>query len=763
MLYYIKMSSEAKHDIHDTRDVKNKKDKKYNDALTKALTAFYKKLKITQPGFYDHTRFDPYVEKIAKKRGAGTGAMDNIQALYDGLKKKYTQDYPSTIADALKSIAKFACTYANECDVAGWKRSDDSGDNQYSLWAQPIPGAVMIIDGKDTKITQELWNQLLGLIYLEFRSTLQKPGDVLYWYGKEAVNQQGSFRSSSSTSDVGKDGWFNYILPPGGEVQNSTNATYPYGREDIVSTFQQIPLQMQAKIGTMNVTIPEGSQPGSTFQVQQPDGQIVSVQVPIDTTKYPVQINKVPPLKSWFDGRQGKVEFFGVNDYDELKSRFVEWWGSGRSAIYKNLHNIFRNAPYKNVNGLRQHLGDCFVGTRSTTRVTQGGGFTTQPFLLVLYSNMDGQQARAIKSAFPISAPLDVDTARAMVRGNVTKWLTNISQLLQNCRGFSKDDYCGNPLKPDTGACPCFKKNGTTWDLDPRLKFTEEDKAAVGWLDYVTSFVWGKPVKGIDQNALCNPGIWMFIDLPSMPHSLIIIIRHGAIFSIGVGVDDSNPHPGSGGFGPGMPGTLGELLIHSPDDSILGNPKINTDKQFKGILNSEFTKKQRIRAMGYYNVTIQNNLQQTLTDAITRGSIAGTKAVTLTMSSKFGTYRTLSNRNFILWFFTGGVNCTSFAEWLSGGRGTTCGMSNPTQMTQTYATSVNPPRALPFDGESDDDMEVDLSGGRPKKRKYKHKKRRKQKTKRRRERKTKRKRRGKKRKTRIKRKARIKKKTRRRR
>ena len=59
--------------------------------------------------------------------------------------------------------------------------------------------------------------------------------------------------------------------------------------------------------------------------------------------------------------------------------------------------------------------------------------------------------------------------------------------------------------------------------------------------------------------------------------------------------------------------------------------------------------------------------------------------------------------------------------------------------------------------------EVDLSGGRPKKRKYKHKKRRKQKTKRRRKRKTKRKRRGKKRKTRIKRKARIKKKTRRRR
>ena len=317
--------------------------------------------------------------------------------------------------------------------------------------------------------------------------------------------------------------------------------------------------------------------------------------------KYMKPKEQVQPLNSWFDGRQGMVEFFGIDDdYNELESRFVEWWTSGRSAIHKTLHKIFRNVPGFTVHQLRQHIENCFVGpTLSQTRVTQGAGFTTHPFLLVLYSNLGGQQARAIKSAFPISTPLGAETARTMVRGHVTTWLTNIGQLLQNCPGgFSADDACGNPLKPDTGACPCFKKNGTTWDLDPRLKFTDAERAAVGWLDYVTSFVWDKPLKCIDKKALCHPGIWMFIDLPSMPHSLIIIIRHGAIFSIGVGVDDSNPHPGSGGVGPGMPGSLGKLLIHSPDDSILGNPKINTDKQFQGILNSEFTKKQRIRAMG---------------------------------------------------------------------------------------------------------------------------------------------------------------------
>ena len=741
------MSSEAKYDINSTKKQKDDLDEEYNVALTKALTAFYKKLD-SKHG-QSTVAGEAEIKKIVEKRGAGTGAMDNIQLLYDRLNAKYAQDYSCTIAKALKSISDFACTYADECSLSPYMPKTtlnvvtlSSGQNQYSLWARPPDGTVMIINGMDTPITHELWNQLLGLIYLEFRSTLQKPDDVLYWYGKESVNRQGSLRSSSSTSDVGKDGWISYILERG-VVDNTLvdNATYPYGREDIVSTFQ-IHLQMQ------------------------------QTKMAIDTTKYPVQINNVQPLKSWFDGRQGKVEFFGVKDnYNELKSRFVEWWTSGRSAIYKNLHKIFRNVTNENVNGLRQRLGNCFVGTTlSPTRVTQGSGFTTYPFLLVLYSNWDQQQARAIKSAFPNSVK-----TLAMVRGNVTTWLVHISQLLWNCPGdFSADHGCGNPLL-DTGACPCFKKNGTTWDLDPRLKFTEEEKAAVGWRDYVTSFVWDKPVKGIDKNALCNPGIWMFIDLPSMPHSLIIIIRHGAIFSIGVGVDDSNPHPGSGGFGPGMPGTLGELLIHSPDDSILGNFKINTDKQFKGILNSEFTKKQRIRAIGYYNATIQKNLQQTLDNATTSGSIAGTKAVTLTMSPSFGTYRTLSNRNFILWFFTGGVNCTSFAEWLSGSRGTTCGMSNPTQMTQTYTTSVDPNsihvdhmNTVSYDDErgvdDGDQMEIESGGGgSPKRRKYKHKKRRKQKTKRRRKRKTKRKRRGKKRKTRIKRKARIKKKTRRRR
>jgi len=721
LLYYIKMSSQWKHN-HGQEEQK-KWNGNYNNALEKALTAFYKRLdskhgQSTVAGLTE-------IKKIVKNRGAGTGDKDNIHALYEGLKKKYTQDYPSTIAKALKSIANFACIYAADCsNVDSYQQihQTDALANNISLWAQPIPDAVMIINGVDTPITHELWNQLLGLIYLEFRSTLQKPGDVLYWYGKESVNRQGSFRSSSSTSDVGKDGWFNYILPQGGEVQNITNATYPYGREDIVSTFQ-IPLQMQ------------------------------QTKISIDTTKYPVQINKVQPLKSWFDGRQGKVEFFRVNDYNELESRFVEWWTSGRSAIYKTLDKIFRNVTNENVNGLRQRLGNCFVGpTLSPTRVTQGSGFTTHPFLLVLYSNWDQQQARAIKSAFQNFVNL------AMVRGNVTKWLDYISQLLWNCPGgFSADNTCGNPLL-DTGACPCFKKNGTTWDLDPRLKFTvEELRGEGGWWNYFTSFVWNKQVNEIDQKAMCNPGIWMFIDLPSMPHSLIIIIRHGAIFSIGVGVDDSNPHPGSGGFGPGMPGTLGELLIHSPDDSILGNFKINTDKQFKGILSGEFTKKQRIRTMGYYNTTIQNKLQQTLDNATTSGSIAGTKAVTLTMSSKFGTYRTLSNRNFILWFFTGGVNCTSFAEWLSGSRGTMC-ISDPAQRTQTYTTSVDPNRihvdhanTVSYDdergGDDGDYMDEGGGGGSPKRRKYKHKKRRKQKTKRRRKRKTKRKRRGKKRKT----------------
>jgi len=257
------MSSEWKH--NSTLNAKNDWNDDYNNALTKALTAFYKKLDSKQG--QSTVAGEAEIKKIVKKRGAGT-AMDNIQLLYEGLKKKYTQDYPTTIADALKSIAKFACIYAADCSKVDQLSMHGPATAHSSLWARPPDGTVMIINGMDTPITHELWNQLLGLIYLEFRSTLQKPDDVLYWYGKESVNRQGSLRSSSSTSDVGKDGWISYILERG-VVDNTLvdNATYPYGREDIVSTFQ-IHLQMQ------------------------------QTKMAIDTTKYPVQINNVQPLKS---------------------------------------------------------------------------------------------------------------------------------------------------------------------------------------------------------------------------------------------------------------------------------------------------------------------------------------------------------------------------------------------------------------------------------------------------------------------------------
>ena len=42
---------------------------------------------------------------------------------------------------------------------------------------------------------------------------------------------------------------------------------------------QKISLHWYTKM-SMKVSIPQGAQPGSVFQVQQPDGQIISIQVP---------------------------------------------------------------------------------------------------------------------------------------------------------------------------------------------------------------------------------------------------------------------------------------------------------------------------------------------------------------------------------------------------------------------------------------------------------------------------------------------------
>jgi len=180
------------------------------------------------------------------------------------------------------------------------------------------------------------------------------------------------------------------------------------------------------------------------------------------------------------------------------------------------------------------------------------------------------------------------------------------------------------------------------------------------------------------------------------------------------------------------------------------------------------TKHQHIRKIGAYDPAIQSKLQEIIRGAQTLSQGGDPEFMTtFTMKQKeFGVYKTVP-------ITSGTMNCTSLTLWITNQRNRT-GVCAPGGIWTAVSGSSGPSghgamgslrQFAPTDAVESDDMalEHDLGGGRPKRRKYKHKKRRKQKTKRRRKRKTKRKRRGKKRKTRIKRKARIKKKTRRRR
>ena len=200
-----------------------------------------------------------------------------------------------------------------------------------------------------------------------------------------------------------------------------------------------------------------------------------------------------------------------------------------------------------------------------------------------------------------------------------------------------------------------------------------------------------------------------------MPHSLLIIIRNGIFYSIGVGAPEGQWQGSKGsrrGGGKQRGGDSGKLVIYSPDDSILGGTSINRNRQFVGALSSDLLRTQNTRMIGYYNSGIQNRLHQALTAAAGPGlgQISGTgKEVKMIMPPSFGSYNTLSRGGW-LWFMTGGVNCTSFTEWVSGAACTAKLLSCPHGLLMKQRQLACLPQA-------------ELEGGKRKTRRRKHRKR----------------------------------------
>jgi len=516
---------------------------------------------------------------------------------------------------------------------------EDAAASTASQWADPP-----VYNGE--KMGQADWHQILGQVYLEFRSSVLVEGDILFVYG---------------TKGAGKD-WHKIILPPGGQnIGNevAAGASYPYQAKDIISTFNA-PLNVQ----------PAGMKDLNKFT--GPNG------------------NTLYPLLSWYDDRNGKVLFRdmpGTNrgqqlvvrpntrEWQILQDRFNQWMESNHSAIKKY-------TPFGQQGAFWEHIQNCFVGSLSGTPVN--GGQDHVPLLLALYNDLNDMQQQIIRSAFPLLEQVGQQiTAAGGTKGALTQWLSSLGALAPNCFGTQglgpyqeATARCGNILASGVnGACPFAVRGGEGWQLHPGLIMnqteldTEHQRSGIA--ASFSSWWWGDDISVINHAALCSPGIWVFVDLPSMPHSLLVIIRNGIFYSIGVGAPEGQWEGSKGsrrGGGKQRGGDSGKLVIYSPDDSILGGTSINRNRQFVGALSSDLLRTQNARMIGYYNSGIQNRLHQALVAAAGQGlgQISGTmKEVKMIMPPSFGSYNTLSRGGW-LWFMTGGVNCTSFTQWVSG-------------------------------------------------------------------------------------------------
>ncbi|MHA2278464.1 MAG: hypothetical protein ACXAC2_22015, partial [Candidatus Kariarchaeaceae archaeon] len=271
------------------------------------------------------------------------------------------------------------------------------------------------------------------------------------------------------------------------------------------------------------------------------------------------------------------------------------------------------------------------------------------------------------------------------------------------------------------------KSGPQQYSLNPFLIFTPKDKSALKQLKSEQGFFSDFNLPNAQYTI--SPGIWIIVDIPRMPHSILVILKGGKKFTIGAGYRAA-PQTGI----PGRSGSTVPLLIYSPDTSIYSAEEAGQrPQQFEQRLDYEMTKHQHIRMIGPYTPEIESRLQEIIYMASTNdgGSITqggGPEFITtFTMPETWAMYQTLP-------VTPGTMNCTSLTLWITNQRNIT-GVCAPggivSQIRGTQGASgpvamgpLGPYAPTGFEGKG---------GGRRKR------------TKRRRKRKTKRKRHGKKR------------------
>jgi len=212
-----------------------------------------------------------------------------------------------------------------------------------------------------------------------------------------------------------------------------------------------------------------------------------------------------------------------------------------------------------------------------------------------------------------------------------------------------------------------IKSGPQQYSLNPFLIFDKKDKSALKELKSQQSYFGAFNLPNAQYFGAFNlpnaqytisPGIWIIVDIPRMPHSILVILKGGKKFTIGAGYRDA-PQTGI----PGRSGSTVPLLIYSPDISIYSAEEAGQRaQQFDQRLDYEMTKHQHIRKIGAYTPEIESKLQEIINMASTKGGITQGGSpefvTTFTMPETWAMYQTLP-------ITPGTMNCTSLTLWIT--------------------------------------------------------------------------------------------------
>jgi len=539
-------------------------------------------------------------------------------------------------------------------------------------------------------------DDLMTLIYLEFRNTLFKQGDTIKLFNQDR-------RHWNTCTLASNDSFINNKILKG---------NCPGGPKYIISVYN-------TDNSPLNVAPPP-----------LPDGKFINL------------LNNLCPFESCYSSNYGKITFAGVperfdfftyranlNDsYNQhqiekfrqqglnLINRWKQWCdkssqGNGSVFTNQNLEDVLGENPWEKIMNwglqLVMHSDQASIPTDDTpsgrsmlfnydvngnlsAKMTGGENHITPraPLIIWLYNNGDiGQELFANiegRGIFDMTGnqinPNQIDSKSSEyftntgIEAQIYRHLYLMTLNKEGCGGAALTAIHGlqvSSLIGEDGSLSDTNANLQQYIDGPSSSVydhqTKQLDSALNWDDNVDGSAYNElmrqqsiiPFSSFNlPNAkfTISPGIWIIVDVPRMPHSILVILKGGKRFTIGAGYDT-----GPTSSNPFSQASRVPLKIYSPDTSLYSaEEEGKRDQQVDFRLSFDSTKHQHIRDVGPYNPQIMQNLNQ-----IIQNSTSETKGgqpefvTTFNINPDWALYQTLP-------LTPGSLNCTSLALWIVG-------------------------------------------------------------------------------------------------